>query len=140
VIAVTSGDHEGFLRELGADEFIDYTRTKPEEVVRDVDLVLDAVGGPTTGRFLRTLKPGGALFPVFPLGFSGAEEAARLGVTVSTTQVRSSSAQLATLGKLLEAGTVRVGVERTYALADARQAHERAARGHIQGKLVLTVR
>jgi len=140
VIAVASGDHEGFLRELGADEFIDYTRTKPEDVVRGVDLVLDAVGGPTTGRFLRTLKAGGALFPVFPLGFSGADEAARLGVTVSTTQVRSSGAQLATLGKLLEAGTVRVGVERTYALADARKAHERAARGHIQGKLVLTVR
>lgn len=140
VIAVASGEHEAFLRELGADEFIDYTRTKPEDVVRGIDLVLDAVGGSTTGRFLRTLKPGGALFPVFPLGFSGAEEAQRLGVTVSTTQVRSSGAQLATLGKLLEAGTVRVGVERTYALADARKAHERAARGHIQGKLVLTVR
>ena len=140
VIAVASTEHEGFLRELGADEFIDYTRTQPEDIVRGVDLVLDAVGGPTSGRFLRTLKAGGALFPVFPLGFSGAEEAARLGVTVSTTQVRSSGAQLATLGKLLEAARVRVGVERTYALADARQAHERAARGHIQGKLVLTVR
>jgi len=140
VIAVASGAHEAFLRNLGADDFIDYTRTKPEAVVRGVDLVLDAVGGPASGRFLRTLKSGGALFPVFPLGFSGAEEARRLGVSVSSTQVRSSGAQLATVGKLLEAGTVRVGVERTYALADARQAHERAARGHIQGKLVLAVR
>jgi NADPH:quinone reductase-like Zn-dependent oxidoreductase len=140
VIAVASGEHEEFLRELGSDEFIDYTKTKPEDVVRGVDLVLDAVGGPTTGRFLHTINRGGALFPIFPLGFSGADEAQKLGVTVSTTQVRSSGAQLAKVGQLLEAGTVRVSVERSYALADARKAHERAARGHIRGKLVLKVR
>ncbi|ODN71995.1 Phthiocerol synthesis polyketide synthase type I PpsC [Methylobrevis pamukkalensis] len=139
VIAVASGRHQTFLRDLGADAVIDYTATLPEDVVHDVDLVLDAVGGPRTGRFLRTLKPGGALFPVFPLGYSGAEEAARLGVTVSTTQVRSSGAQLRQLGHLLEDGTLRVVLDSTYPLADARKAHERAARGHVQGKIVLTV-
>ena len=139
VIAVASGAHEAFLRDLGADEFIDYTKTAVEEVVRDVDLVIDTVGGPTTGRFLRTLKRGGALFPIFPLGFSGAEEAEKLGVTVSTTQVRSSGAQLAKLADLLDAGAIRVAVDSTFALADARKAHERAARGHTQGKIVLTV-
>jgi len=140
VIAVASGEHESFLRDLGADEFIDYTKTDPANVVRDIDLVVDAVGGPTTGRFLRTLERGGALFPIFPLGFSDAEEAEKRGVTVSTTQVRSSGAQLAKLADLLDAGTVRVAVDSTYALADARSAHERAARGHIRGKIVLTVR
>lgn len=139
VIAVASGRHEALLRELGADEFIDYTKTTPEDVVRNVDLVVDAIGGPTTGRFLRTLKRGGALFPVFPLGFSGTEEAEKLGVTVSATQVRSSRAQLAELGRLLDAGTVRVVVDSTFALADARKAHERMARGHVQGKIVLTL-
>ena len=137
VIAVASGKHEAFLRNLGADEFIDYTKTAPEEVIRGVDLVIDAVGGPTAGRFLRTLKRGGALFPIFPLGFSGAGEAGKLGVTVSATQVRSNGPQLAELGRLLDAGTVRVAIDRTFALADARQVHERAARGHIQGKIVL---
>ena len=44
-LAVASSRHEAFLRELGADEFIDYTQTKPEDDVRDVDLVVDAVGG-----------------------------------------------------------------------------------------------
>src|SRR5699024_3236899 len=92
VIAVASGTQESFLRELGADEFIDYTKSPPEEVAHDVDLVLDTLGGPTTGRFLRTLKRGGALFPVF-LGFSDAEDAAKLGVTVSMTQVRSNGPQ-----------------------------------------------
>jgi NADPH:quinone reductase-like Zn-dependent oxidoreductase len=138
VIAVASGVHESFLRELGADEFIDYKKSPPEDVAHDVDLVLDTLGGPTTGRFLRTLKRGGALFPVF-LGFSDAQEAAKLGVTVSMTQVRSNGPQLAEFGRLLDAGTVRVAIDSTFPLADARKAHERAARGHIQGKIVLTV-
>jgi len=140
VIAVASGAHEAFLRGLGVDDFIDYRKTAPEDAARGIDLVLDIVGGPTTGRFLKTLKPGGALFPVFPLGFTGADDAARQGFTVSATQVRSSGAQLAELGKLLDDGTIRVAVDSTFALEDARLAHERAARGHIQGKIVLTVR
>lgn len=139
VIAVASGRHEALLRDLGVDEFIDYTRTAPEDIVRDVDLVVDTVGGADAQRFLRTLKRGGALFPIFPLGFAGAEEAADLGVTVSYTQVRSSGAQLAELAPLLDAGTIRVVIDSTYPLADARKAHERAARGNLQGKLVLTV-
>ncbi|GBR05253.1 NADPH:quinone reductase [Acetobacter oeni LMG 21952] len=139
VIAVASGKHEAFLHDLGADEVIDYTRTAPEDVVHDVDLVVDSVGGPATGRFLRTLRRGGALFPVFSLGFSGAEEAEKLGVTVSTTQVRSSGAQLAEIGRLLNDGTIRVAIDSEFPLADARKAHERAAQGHIQGKIVLTV-
>ncbi|WP_229261166.1 NADP-dependent oxidoreductase [Duganella levis] len=139
VIAVASGEHTAMLRDLGADEVIDYTQTAAEDVVRDVDLVIDAVGGPTSGRFLRTLKRGGALFPVFPLGFSGSEEAEKLGVTVSSTQVRSSGAQLAELALLLDAGTIRAVIDSTYPLAEARKAHERAAAGHIRGKIVLTV-
>ena len=139
VIAVASGKQEALLRDLGADEFIDYTKTSAEDVVHDVDLVIDSVGGPTTGRFLRTLKRGGALFPVFPLGFSGTEEAEKLGVTVSATQVRSNGAQLAELARLLDDGTVRVVIDSTFPLADAGKAHERAAHGHIQGKIVLTV-
>ncbi|PWW02417.1 NADPH:quinone reductase-like Zn-dependent oxidoreductase [Paenibacillus cellulosilyticus] len=137
VIAVASGKHESFLRDLGADEFIDYTKSPPEDIAHDVDLVLDTLGGPTTGRFLRTIKRGGALFPVF-LGFSDAEEAAKQGVTVSMTQVRSNGPQLAELGRLLDAGTIRVAIDSMFPLADARKAHERAAGGHIQGKIVLT--
>ena len=138
VIAVASGAHGSFLRELGADQFIDYTESRPEELVRDVDLVLDTVGGSESSRFLRTLKRGGALFPVF-FGDFDDDETARLGVTVSGTQVRSNGAQLAELGRLLDAGTIRVAIDSTFPLADARTAHERAARGHIQGKIVLTV-
>lgn len=140
VIAVASGRHEALLRDLGVDQFIDYTKSSPEELVRDADLVVDAVGGPASSRFLRTLKCGGALFPIFPLGFDGFDEAAQRGITVSSTQVRSNGAQLAQLAPLLDDGSIRVVIDSTYPLADARQAHERAARGNIQGKLVLTVR
>jgi NADPH:quinone reductase-like Zn-dependent oxidoreductase len=139
VIAVASGEHTAMLRDLGADQIIDYTQTAAEDAVRDIDLVIDAVGGPTSGRFLRTLKRGGALFPVFPLGFSGSDEAEKLGVTVSSTQVRSSGAQLAELARMLDAGTIRAVIDSTYPLAEARKAHERAAVGHIRGKIVLTV-
>jgi NADPH:quinone reductase-like Zn-dependent oxidoreductase len=138
VIAVASGAHETFLRELGADEFIDYTKDRPEDVARDVDLVLDAVGGPGSRRFLHTLRRGGALYPVY-FGEFDEDENKELGVTVTATQVRSNGPQLAELGRLLEAGTVRVAIDSTFALADARAAHERAAQGHIQGKIVLTV-
>ncbi|MBY6261170.1 NADP-dependent oxidoreductase [Azospirillum sp. 412522] len=138
VIAVASGRHEALLRDLGADEVIDYTKTRAEDVVRGVDLVVDAVGGPASARFLPTLKRGGALFPIFPLGFAAAAEAKDLGITVSATQVRSNGAQLTEIAKLLDNGTVRVVVDSVFPLAEARQAHQRAARGHIQGKIVLT--
>lgn len=140
VIAVASGAHEAFLRDIGADEFIDYTKVKPEQSVHGVDVVLDTVGGPATGRFLATLKRGGALYPVYPLGFTGGDEAEKAGYTVSATQVRSNGAQLEEAARLLEAGTVRVAIDSSFPLADARLAHERAARGHIRGKIVLTVR
>ncbi len=138
VIAVASGVHETFLRELGVDEFINYTKRLPEDVVHDADLVVDTIGGPTTGRFLRTLKREGALFPIF-FGSADAEEVAKLGVTVSMLQVRSNGSQLEELGRLLDSGTVRVAIDSTFPLSDARKAHERAARGHVQGKIVLTV-
>jgi NADPH:quinone reductase-like Zn-dependent oxidoreductase len=140
VIAVASGAHESFLRQIGADEFIDYTKVKPEDAVRDVDVVLDTVGGPATGRFLRVIKRGGALYPVYPLGFSDAEAAANAGVTVSATQVRSNGKQLEEAARLIETGAVRVAIDSTFPLANASEAHERAARGHIRGKIVLTVR
>ncbi|MFF7205577.1 NADP-dependent oxidoreductase [Streptomyces sp. NPDC008141] len=138
VIAVASGAHETFLRDLGADEFIDYTKERPEEVVRDIDLVLDAVGGPHSRRFLRTLKRGGSLYPVY-FGQFDDEENAKLGVTVTAVTVRSSGAQLTELVSLVDAGRIRVAIDSTFPLAEARAAHERAAQGHLQGKIVLTV-
>ncbi len=93
VIAVASSAHEAFLRELGADEFIDYTKHRPQDVAHDVDLVLDTVGGADSRRLLRVLKRGGALFPVY-LAEYDPDEVAELGVITSATQVRSNGRQL----------------------------------------------
>ena len=139
VIAVASGKNEALMRELGVVQFVDYTRQAAEEVIHDVDLVVDAVGGANMERFLGVIRPGGALFLVNPLGFDGHEQARERGITVSSTQVRSNGPQLEEAGRLLDDGTVRVIVDSTYSLADASQAHERAMRGNIQGKIVLTV-
>lgn len=137
VIAVASGRHEQFLRKLGADEFVDYTTTRAADVVSGVDLVIDAVGGPDSARFLTVLERGGTMLPVFFAEYDP-HETARLGITVSNIQVRSDGAQLAGIGRLFDEGTLQVGVDSTYALAEAGAAHARAARGHIQGKIVLT--
>jgi len=139
VTAVASGKHEAFLREIGADEFIDYTKTNPEDVARKADVVMDTVGGAQSQRFLRVLKRGGSLFPAYMASYD-ADEVAELGVTTSATQVRANGAQLEQLGQLIAAGTLRVAIDSSYPLADVRLAHERVARGHIQGKIVLTIR
>lgn len=138
VIAVASPRNEKLLHSLGADEFIDYTLTAAETVVNNVDLVLDAVGGANMERFLSCIKQGGALFLVNPLGFCGQNEANKKHITVSSTQVRSSGAQLVEIGNLLEKGIIRVVIDSTYPLARAADAHRRAARGSIQGKIILT--
>lgn len=139
VIAVASGKHEALMRDLGADQFIDYNKTSADTAVHDVDLVFDTVGGTAASRFLKTIRRAGALFLAFPLGFDAQDEAELLGITVSSTQVRSSGAQLKKAAPLLDDGTVRVVIDSTYPLASAARAHERAEQGSIQGKIVLVL-
>jgi NADPH:quinone reductase-like Zn-dependent oxidoreductase len=138
VIAVASGAHAAFLRDLGADEIIDYTKTRPEDVAHGVDLVVDMIGGAHSRKLLATLKPGGTLFYVYLADFDP-EELKRLGVSVSATQVRANGRQLEQIAKLIDAGTLRVAIDSTFSLSNARRAHKRAAQGHLQGKIVLDV-
>ncbi|MFS4506191.1 NADP-dependent oxidoreductase [Clavibacter sp. Sh2141] len=138
VTAIASGRHEAFLRGLGADEVIDYTTVGADEVPEGFDLVVDSVGGPTTGRFLRSVVPGGALYPVF-FGPVDPAVAAERDVTVSSTQVQANGGQLARIGELAAAGAVRIAIDGTFPLASAVAAHVRADEGHLQGKIVLTV-
>ncbi|MFC9397477.1 NADP-dependent oxidoreductase [Streptomyces sp. NPDC057027] len=139
VIAVASGRHEEFLQDLGVDRFVDYTRTPVEEVVRDVDLLIDTVGGPHAHRLLPTVRPGGRIAPVF-LGDYRRERAAELGITVEAMrQVRSSGSDLAELATLMDGGRVRAAIDSVFPLRDAAAAHTRAEEGHLQGKIVLNV-
>ena len=139
VIAVASAEHEALLRRLGADEVVDYQTTAVSDIAHDVDVVMDVIGGAAAEGLLPVIKPGGALFLAFPLGFEGASAAAERNITVSTTQVRSNGRQLAELASLLDDGSLQVVIDSRFPLAEASKAHERAARGHIQGKIVLDV-
>ncbi|GHO97844.1 NADPH:quinone reductase [Reticulibacter mediterranei] len=143
VIGVASGRHAAFLHELGVDQFIDYTSTSPEGAVHDVDLVVDTAGGMNGDPLLSVLKPGGTLIPISANQFSP-ERVAQAGVSIVTTigpvmQVRSSGAQLVEIGKLIDAGQVRVAIDTVVPLAEAARAHERSAAGHVRGKIVLAI-
>lgn len=141
VIAVASGRNAQFLRELGADEFIDYTTTPVETAAHDVDLVVDTVGGKQGDRLFAVLRRGGRLIAI-NVGHS-AERAAEAGVILGTShrqRLHSDEAQLAEIGRLVEAGHLRVVVEKVFPLAEARQAHEYVEHHHLRGKMVLLVR
>ncbi|MFI6319904.1 NADP-dependent oxidoreductase [Nonomuraea sp. NPDC050556] len=135
VTAVASGRHRSFLASLGADEFIDYTTTGLSGAV---DHVFDTVGGPSAYKLLEVVKPGGTVSPVF-YGEYHREQAALLDITFPSGQVHSDGQQLEALARLLASGQIRVGIDSVYPLAEAPQAHKRAAAGHIQGKIVLQV-
>ncbi|SHN46645.1 Zinc-binding dehydrogenase [Cryptosporangium aurantiacum] len=106
--------------------------------MRDVDHVVDTVGGPHGYRFLPVVKPGGTISPVF-LGEYHRDEAAARGITFPSGQVHSDGAQMAALAGLIDSGLVRVGLDSVFPLAEAAAAHRRAERGHLQGKIVLRV-
>jgi len=142
VIGIASGRHEAFLRELGVDEFINYTTTSPEQVAHDVDLVIDTVGTVSENPLLLTLKHGGTLLWIglrpMKNGIIGTERT-EAGVTIEKIQVRSNGAHLAAIGKLIDAGQLRVAVDTVVPLVEARKAHERGEAGHLRGVIVLRV-
>jgi NADPH:quinone reductase-like Zn-dependent oxidoreductase len=138
VVGVASGRHEAFLRALGVDGFVDYTTTAVPDAVRGADHVLDTVGGPHGHRLLGAVRDGGTVSPVF-FGEYHRGRAGERGITFPSGQVYSDGPRLAGLAALAAAGSLRVAVDSVFPLDRAADAHERAARGHVQGKIVLRV-
>ncbi len=138
VIATASARNRDFLRELGANEIIDYTTTRFEEVVHDVDLVFDLVGGDTLVRSWQVVKPGGVLVSVVSPRPSFAEAKAH-GVRPVWFIVEPNREQLIQIGALIDAGRIRPIIDTVLPLSQARQAYEQGARGHTRGKTVLRV-
>jgi NADPH:quinone reductase-like Zn-dependent oxidoreductase len=137
VIGTARAANEPFLRDLGADEVIDYTAVHFEEQVRDVDVVLDSVGGDTLDRSWGVLRKGGVLVTI--ADSAPAEKAAKYDVRGVEFIVEPNPAQLIEIARLIETGALRVIVEATFPLAEARAAFERSLGGHNRGKLVLRV-
>ncbi len=141
VIGTARAVHHPLLAELGADELIDYTSVDVGAAVRDVDVVLDLVGGPTAVDSLPTLRDGGLLVTV-PSGADLGPLRAAAGDRVRTTPflVEPSQVGMEALAGLVEAGSLRVRIARTFPLEQAAAAHELLEHGDVGGgKIVLTV-
>ena len=138
VIGTASAGNESFLRELGADEVIDYRTTRFEEVVREVDVVLDLIGGDTQQRSWQVLKKGGIL--VATLGIASPEAAREHGVRGEGVRVHADTVQLSQIAALIDAGDLKPAVTTVLPLAEAARAHELSQTGHVRGKIVLQVK
>lgn len=137
VIATASRENAEFVKTLGADVVIDYKAQRFEEVAKEVDLVLDAIGGETQERSIATLRKGGILVSIV----QPPDEAklAAAGVKGLVFMVRPDAGQLARIAEDVDRGRLKVHVSGTYPLAEFARALERSKAGHVKGKLVLKV-
>ncbi|MCP2353734.1 NADPH:quinone reductase-like Zn-dependent oxidoreductase [Nonomuraea thailandensis] len=138
VIGTARTANHGFLRDLGADELVDYTLDDFAAAVRNVDIVLDNIGHEYGVRSLATLAPGGHLVStIWDHPGVTAEDVARAKARFDTVQVAPSAPDLKELGKLVEQGRIRVHVADVLPLRDAAEGHRRSESGRVRGKLVL---
>lgn len=143
VTTTGSTRNASWLRELGANEVIDYSTTRFEDSVHDVDVVIDLIGNAqdaTGSRSLSVLKPGGLMVSV-PTGTwpTLAEDAAAAGVRATGYRVSADGSALAVISRLLESTDVRVFVDQVFDLEAAGEAHAALETGHTRGKIVLAV-
>jgi NADPH:quinone reductase-like Zn-dependent oxidoreductase len=140
VIGTASAANHSFVRALGADEVIDYGTTDIAEAVRDVDVVLDGLGGDSLLRSLATLRPGGTLVSLLGAGPELAERAGARGARVATMLVEADQAGMVAIARLAEAGELRPRIAATFPLSEAAAGHAMGETGHTAGKIVLVVR
>jgi NADPH:quinone reductase-like Zn-dependent oxidoreductase len=137
VFATASTKNQDLLRKLGVDEPIDYTQQRFENIVRNIDAVLDTIGGETQERSWQVLKKGGALLSVVQP--PSAEKAKELGVRAAFVASHPNGAQLEEIAKIINSGKLAPVIDRILPLSEARRAHELSQSGHTHGKIVLRV-
>jgi NADPH:quinone reductase-like Zn-dependent oxidoreductase len=137
VIATASTANQDFLKQLGADVTIDYTKTKFEDVATDVDVVLDSVGKDTLARSYGVVKKGG--FIVTLVARIDQAELDKHGIRGASLGVEPDSNELTEIGKLIDEKKIKVIISQTFPLADAVKAQEQIATGHTRGKIVLKI-
>jgi NADPH:quinone reductase-like Zn-dependent oxidoreductase len=135
VIATTSGANVDFVRSLGVETVIDYTTTALASVVHDVDLAFNLVGGTAVEAALQAVKRGGTLVSI--AGQPAAENVQERAVRVVSFYTQIDSDLLQTFAGLIDAGQVKVAIEKIFPLSEARQAHELSQQGHGRGRIVL---
>ncbi len=137
VIGTASSTHLEAARSLGADQVIDYTRTRFEDALEQIDLVFDTAGGERLDRSPAVLRPGGKLVSV--AAEPPYERAAAIGISASYFVVKPDRSQLGELAMLIDHGDLRPTIDKVFPLPDARQAFERSLGDHGPGKIVLRV-
>jgi NADPH:quinone reductase len=142
VFTTTSTRNVAFVRNLGADVVIDYTRQDFRDVVKDVDVVLDTIGEDVLTHAFEVVRHGGIVVSLpgqKGVGALGEQLAPRYGVTFSFLLVHPSGEQMAAMVPLFETGQLKTHLEAVFPLQDVAQAHKLIEGGHVRGKVVLTV-
>ena len=137
VIATASTANQDLLKQLGVDEPIDYTKTKFEDVVKDVDVVLNAVRGDTLSHSYGVVKKGGIIVSI--TDEPDAAECAKHGIRCLRMMAHPDAKALEELTNLIEANKITPIVSQTFALAEVAKAHEQVETHHTRGKIVLKV-
>ena len=137
VITTASAGNHAYVRNLGADQVIDYNAEDFTKIGPVCDVVFDTVGGNVRAGSYAVLKPGGKLVWIAPApeGFKPPRE----DVETLRPDVKRDRAHLERLVALLKAGAVRPPAIHRYKLADAAEAHRVSEARHLQGKLVLEI-
>lgn len=139
VIGTASAPKHDFLRELGADEVIDYRETDFTEATGDIDVVLDPLAGEVADRSLEVLRSGGTLVSLLPLSGEVIERAAQRGIRAVSMLVEADHAGMNAVADLVGKGALRAHVEATFPLAEAAKAHALGETNRTTGKIVLVV-
>jgi NADPH:quinone reductase-like Zn-dependent oxidoreductase len=137
VIGTASGGNVATARSLGADQVVDHTSTRFEDVVEEVDLVFDTVGGERLERSPAVVRRGGRLVSL--AAEPPQERAAARGIAALYFVVEPNREQLIEVARLVDGGGLKVTIDAVFALADARAAFERSLGEHDGGKIVLRV-
>jgi NADPH:quinone reductase-like Zn-dependent oxidoreductase len=137
VIATASAANQDLLKQMGVDEPIDYTKTKFEDVVKNVDVVLNAVRGDTLDRSYGVVKKGGIIVSI--TGPPDPSKLAEYGIRGTGMRTHPDANVLEELAKLIDAGKIRPVVSQIFPLSDANKAHEQIETRHTRGKIVLKV-
>ena len=137
VFATASTANQDFLKQMGADTAIDYTKQKFEDVAKEVDVVLDSVGEETLKRSYGVVKKGGIIVSIVD-DVDPAELSAR-GIKGKTIRTEPDQQTLEELARLIEAGKLKPVVSSVLPLSDAAKAHAQIATRHTRGKIVLKV-
>jgi NADPH:quinone reductase-like Zn-dependent oxidoreductase len=133
VSATASSESLPFVRDIGAHRVIDYRAERFDDVMADVDLVIDTLGGETLTRSLAILGEAGRLISVAPAGRGANQQDPRARFFI----VAPKAEHLERLARLLTSGDLRPHIHARYPLRRARAAYQAAAAGGVRGKIVV---